>query len=196
MRVDKINTCINVYKDVFSKQDAFLFIEKLEQETEDEWSDLKWENSGVGGGDGGFVTQVRTSLGCSLITLFKPYQPTELSKFFHENIFSKIDEVVTDYINENMIGAGIHEPYSLLKYYENAEYHAHYDHFRDNRRVFSVVATIAAPESGGELEFPRMNSSVTPETGSVVIFPSNFPYLHIAHPVKSGIKYSLVSWYS
>ena len=95
-----------------------------------------------------------------------------------------------------MLPNGIHEPYSVLKYYENAEYHAHYDHFRDNRRVFSVVANLGAPDAGGELEFPRMNASIKPETGSVVVFPSNFPYLHIAHPVESGVKYSLVSWYS
>ena len=193
MKVEKLDTCINVYKEVFSEKDSFSFIEKLEKETEDDWSDLQWENSGVGEGQ---VTQVRTSLGCSLITLFKPYEPNELSTFFHDNIFSKIQEVVVDYIYENVIHEGTHEPYSVLKYFENAEYHAHYDHFRDNRRVFSVVANLVSPEEGGELEFPRMGAKITPEVGSVVIFPSNFPYLHIAHPVKSGVKYSLVSWYS
>jgi hypothetical protein len=193
MKLEKLDTCINVYKEVFTKENSSLFIEKLEKEIESDWSELEWDNSGVGSGQ---VTQIRTSLGCSLITLFKPYQPTEISQFFHENIFSKIQEVVLDYIYENMLPNGIHEPYSVLKYYENAEYHAHYDHFRDNKRVFSVVASLGAPDAGGELEFPRMNASIKPETGSVVVFPSNFPYLHIAHPVESGVKYSLVSWYS
>ena len=193
MKLEKPNTCINVYKEVFSKESSLSFLDMLEKETEDDWSELEWSNSGVGSG---VVTQVRTSIGCSIVSLFRPYEPTELSKFFHENIFSKINEVVLDYIYENVLHEGTHEPYSVLKYYENTEYHAHYDHFRDNRRVFSVVANLVAPEEGGELEFPRMDISVTPEVGSVVIFPSNFPYLHIAHPVKTGVKYSLVSWYS
>lgn len=193
MKLEKPNTCINVYKEVFSKESSLSFLDMLEKETENSWSELEWSNSGVGAGT---VTQVRTSLGCSLVSLFRPYEPTELSKFFHENIFSKINEVVLDYIYENILPEGVHEPYSVLKYHENTEYHAHYDHFRDNRRVFSVVANLMSPEQGGELEFPRLDVSVTPEVGSVVIFPSNFPYLHIAHPVKTGVKYSLVSWYS
>ena len=193
MKLEKPNTCINVYREVFTQKSSAAFIEKLEKEIESDWSELEWDNSGVGSGQ---VTQVRTSLGCSLVTLFKPYQPTEISEFFHENIFSKIQEVVLDYIHENMLPNGIHEPYSVLKYYENAEYHAHHDHSRQNGRVFSVVANLGAPDSGGELEFPRMNVSVKPEVGSVIIFPSNFPYVHIAHPVESGVKYSLVSWYS
>jgi hypothetical protein len=192
MRVNEFGTCINLYQEVFSKEHASIFIDQLEKEIENEWSELEWDNSGVGKGS---ITQVRTSLGCSLVTLFKPYQSTELSEFFHNNIFSKIEEVVLDYIQANLLSNGIHEPYSVLKYYENSEYHAHHDHFRDNQRVFSVVASLAAPESGGELEFPRMNQKLSLETGSVVIFPSNFPYLHIAHPVESGVKYSLVSWY-
>jgi hypothetical protein len=193
MKVEKPNTCINVYKDVFSAEHSLEFIKMLEKETENEWSDLEWGNSGTGSG---FVTQVRTSLGCLLVSLFRPYEPTELSEYFHQNIFSHVEEVVRDYIQENVLHEGVHEPYSVLKYYENTEYHAHYDHFRDNRRAFSVVANLMAPEEGGELEFPRMDVSIKPEIGSVVIFPSNFPYLHIAHPVKSGLKYSLVSWYS
>jgi 2OG-Fe(II) oxygenase superfamily len=193
MRVEKPNTCINVYRDVFTKEASEGFIKKLEKETKDEWSDLEWSNSSVGEGH---VTKVRTSLGCSLIKLFKPYDPTELSEYFHKNIFEKVEAVITDYIHEHLIHEGLHEPYSVLKYYENAEYHAHYDHFRDNRRVFSVVANLGEPEDGGELEFPQMGVTVKPEVGSVIVFPSNFPYLHIAHPVKSGIKYSLVSWYS
>lgn len=193
MNVEQPTSCINVYKEVFSKESSSTFINQLEKETENEWSGLEWSNSSVGEG---FVSKVRTSLGCSLINLFRPYEPTDLSIYFHKNIFSKIEEVITDYIHENLIHEGLHEPYSVLKYYENAEYHAHYDHFRDNRRVFSVVANLGEPEEGGELEFPRMGVTVKPEVGSVVVFPSNFPYLHIAHPVKSGVKYSLVSWYS
>jgi hypothetical protein len=71
MKLEKLDTCINVYKEVFTEGNSSLFIQKLEKEIESDWSELEWDNSGVGSGQ---VTQVRTSLGCSLITLFKPYQ--------------------------------------------------------------------------------------------------------------------------
>jgi predicted 2-oxoglutarate/Fe(II)-dependent dioxygenase YbiX len=126
----------------------------------------------------------------------KPYPETELSVFFSSRIRHKVDEVVEDYRRENMLPNAFHEPFSVLKYLEEAEYHAHVDHFRDNSRVFSMVATLGEPNSGGSLEFPYFDVSIKPTVGSVVLFPSNFPYLHVAHPVKSGEKYSMVTWYS
>jgi len=50
--------------------------------------------------------------------------------------------------------------------------------------------------TGGELEFPYFDVKITPSAGTLVLFPSNFPYGHIAHPVEDGTKYSLVTWYS
>ena len=58
-----------------------------------------------------------------------------------------------------------------------------------------MVAILGEPESGGQLEFPTFGVTVEPKFGSVIVFPSNFPYLHVAQEVKAGIKYSLVSWY-
>ena len=84
---------------------------------------------------------------------------------------------------------------SLSKYFPEAEYHTHVDHSRDNARIFSMVSCIQAPESGGELEFPFFNVKIPMKTGIVILFPSNFPYIHTAHAVESGIKYSLVTWY-
>jgi predicted 2-oxoglutarate/Fe(II)-dependent dioxygenase YbiX len=58
-----------------------------------------------------------------------------------------------------------------------------------------MVASISSECDGGELEFPYLDTKLKLETGSVVLFPSNFPYMHIAHPVTNGIKYSLVTWF-
>ena len=193
MKHKKIATCISLYEDVFTADSSALFLKTLEEEIMDEWSELEWGNSGVGSGK---ITDYRTSLSCSLVTLMKPYTETELSQFFSREIRTPIEEVVEDYRKENMLPNGIHEPYSVLKYLEQSEYHAHYDHFRDNGRVFSMVATLGQPISGGQLEFPTIGVTVEPKVGSVILFPSNFPYLHIAHPVSSGIKHSMVTWYS
>jgi hypothetical protein len=192
MKIEKPATCISVYRDAFEPDMAQAFINMLNEEIENEWSELGWGSSGVGQGT---VTQYRTSLSCSLVPLMKPYPETDLSKFFNRTIRDQISEVSEDYRKEYLIANAIFEPYSVLKYLPEAEYHGHYDHFRDNARVFSMVANLVSPESGGSLEFPMFDTTVECEAGTVIMFPSNFPYLHIAHPVVSGTKYSLVTWF-
>ena len=41
--------------------------------------------------------------------------------------------------------------------------------------------------------FPKLNLTITPEAGDIVIFPSTYLFSHRAMPVKSGIKYSIVT---
>ena len=192
MKITKPAQCISVYTEIFEKGHAEDFIKNIEKETSSDWSELSWSTSRTGSG---VSSKYRTSLSCSLIPLMKPYPETELSKFFTENIRIPIEKVVEDYKMEYLIPSGMHTAYQLLKYHQESEYHSHVDHAADNRRVFSMVSCILAPESGGDLEFPFFDVSIKMETGMVILFPSNFPYLHIAHPVESGIKYSLVTWY-
>lgn len=192
MNVESPAKCISIYRNVFSEEQAKNFIQNLEKETSSDWSELTWEGSKVGGG---VSSKYRTSLTCSLIPLMKPYPETELSRYFTQNIRHPIEKVTQDYKNEYLVPSGMHAAYQLLKYYPESEYHAHVDHAPDNRRVFSMVSCILSPEDGGNLEFPFFDISIPMETGMVILFPSNFPYVHLAHPVVSGIKYSLVTWY-
>lgn len=193
MKHESPAVCISVYRDVLIKSEVEHFLSSLEEEIKGGWSELSWENSGVGAG--GTVTSHRTSLSCSLISLMKPYPATDLSRLFDSAVKLNVEKVVEDYRSEHLLPGGIFEPYGLLKYMGGAEYHAHYDHFRDNSRVYSMVAILSEPESGGELEFPFFDVSIEPLFGSVILFPSNFPYTHIAHPVEKGMKCSMVTWY-
>ena len=186
-------TCISVYEEMLDPSSVANFLECLNEEAENQWGELTWGNSGVGAG--GSVTSYRTSLECSLVSLAKPYEPTDLSRLYDSAVRLPMEDAIRDYSAEHMLSNGINEPYSVLKYLPGSEYHAHYDHWRDNSRVFSVVVILGEPELGGQLEFPTFGVTVEPKIGSVILFPSNFPYLHIAHPVVEGIKYSLVSWF-
>ena len=47
---------------------------------------------------------------------------------------------------------------------------------------------------GGVLEFKNKDYSVKPEPGMLILFPSNYAYTHIAHPVETGTKYAVVTW--
>lgn len=192
MKHTKLGTCISLYEDLFTEETATKFLKRLEKETESDWSELSWGGSYVGSGQ---ATSYRTSLNCSLIPLMKPYPETELSQFFTKEIRKPIEEASEDYRREFLIPHAIHEAYSLLKYLEQSEYKPHHDHAPNNRRVYSMVSFLSTPEEGGQLEFPHFGVTVEAICGRVIMFPSNFPYLHIAHPVTKGIKYSLVTWY-
>jgi len=86
------------------------------------------------------------------------------------------------------------ETLNMLKYQTGEEYKAHYDGATGSRRSISPIVYLNDDYTGGELEFVNFGITIKPEKGLLVIFPSNFPYTHIAHPVKTGTKYALVTW--
>lgn len=181
---------ISVYKKVFNSKN---FINELEKEIANEWSEIEWLESKIG--PDGKTSDYRTSLSASMAYLMPPYPKTELSEIFSINIKSNIDKVVFDYIKEYQIPNCVSEIWHVLKYSKGAEYKGHFDRGPNSPRVFSMVAFLATPNGGGQLEFPYFNCEVEAEEGTVVLFPSCHPYLHIAHPVEDGMKYSLVTWY-
>lgn len=189
MKITKPAVAISVYEDVFNSED---FLVEIEKECDNEWSDIQWQNSGVGAGS---VGSYRTSVSTSLHSLFPPFKETELSKLFSKTVKYPVQDVVKDYINEYFISNGICEEWQLLKYFEGAEYKAHWDCGPNAPRMYSMIAVLQAPEKGGELEFPNFKVKLEIKTGSVIMFPAAFPYLHIAHPVEKGVKYSLVTWF-
>lgn len=87
-----------------------------------------------------------------------------------------------------------HEPYNLLKYSGGQEYKQHYDSGTEMARIISAVVYLNDDYVGGEIEFPHFNLKIKPQAGMLILFPSNFTYAHIAHPVTSGSKYNLVTW--
>lgn len=87
-----------------------------------------------------------------------------------------------------------HEGYSLLKYSEGEQYHGHYDGGTNTGRAISALVYLNDDYEGGEIEFPHFNVKIKPQAGMMILFPSNFAYYHIAHPVKKGTKYALVTW--
>jgi hypothetical protein len=191
LTLNKVAPCIFVYENAIA--DGARFIEMLEEETENEWSSLQWDFSRTGSGR---ISEYRSSRLCSLVDITRPCRESEISKLFNESILKNVHSCISDYaiyhgIPPEMNGEG----WIVLKYEGEAQYRTHWDHSGDNGRMISVVAfPYSTATVGGELHFPHFNTTVKPQTGSVVVFPSNFPYTHTAHPVENGIKYSLVTW--
>jgi|SRR5579872_89840 len=61
------------------------------------------------------------------------------------------------------------------------------------RRVLSLVCYLNDRFGGGETIFSELSVSVSPLTGTVIVFPPE--YLHRADPVQSGKKYVITAWY-
>jgi len=71
--------------------------------------------------------------------------------------------------------------------------HSMFDGQRKGIPVLTILGTLNDDYEGGELMMFGDQEIKLP-AGSVVIFPSNFMYPHEVKPVKSGVRYSYVSW--
>jgi hypothetical protein len=201
MQIEEIAKCLLVYRGVF---DASMFLELLEKECAQDWGYLSWFQTTVGSDNGYSVRpDYRSSLGCELAPLYvEPENITNnrvvpLVGEWHK-IAAGLEDVIWHYRNSYGIGLSSNEGYRVLKYGAGAEYRGHIDHAPDNGRVLSMVGFLNGGFDGGELTFPLMGVAIKPEAGSVVMFPSNFPYYHYAAAVgvnDTSIKYSLVTWF-
>jgi predicted 2-oxoglutarate/Fe(II)-dependent dioxygenase YbiX len=87
-----------------------------------------------------------------------------------------------------------HEEYSVLKYSGGQEYKSHYDGSTAVGRCISAIVYLNDNYEGGAIEFVNFGITIKPQSGMMILFPSNFAYQHIAHPVTDGTKYALVTW--
>lgn len=90
------------------------------------------------------------------------------------------------------------EEYRVKKYRAHSE-----DQFRDHvdvqdlrsaRRFMVVMLYLNSVDEGGETHFPLINRTVKPQTGKLLLFPSNWQYRHAGRPVQSNNKYILGSY--
>lgn len=103
-------------------------------------------------------------------------------------------QVVKDYTRKYNIGELRYwEATNYVRYGVGQHFQEHHDHGYSYNCVVSLVAYPNDDYEGGELFFRLQNVQAKARAGDVFIFPSNFMYPHRAMPVKSGIKYSMVT---
>lgn len=71
--------------------------------------------------------------------------------------------------------------------------HSMFDGERKGIPILSVLGVLNEDYEGGEFVMFGDRQIQLP-AGSVVVFPSNFMFPHEVKPVKSGVRYSYVSW--
>ncbi len=118
-----------------------------------------------------------------------------------KDVNSKLDlhfsQAVSDYLcrfNAPIIAKS--SAYILLKYEIGQEFKSHNDDSQETPRRISAVGFLNDDFKGGQLSFDLMNFTYEPVAGDIVVFPSNFPYMHGSRPVIEGTKYSVVSWWN
>jgi hypothetical protein len=141
-------------------------------------------------------------------------------EYVYDKIMKALYDVSKDYANS--VG-DTDEPrlfpvFNIKKYNTGASMGAHYDQLDGDKTLrYSLVMYLNDVPEGGEISFklseykdhhqlvsPDLDYSIAvknneidfgvkPSAGSVIIFPSSAPYYHIAHTVKSGVKYMVPS---
>lgn len=74
------------------------------------------------------------------------------------------------------------------------EWHVEVENLKSSNRIFSMIVYLNDVYEGGETEFLYSNTKIKPKTGSVVIFPSSFPFVHKGNKPLSNDKYIISTW--
>jgi len=132
---------------------------------------------------------VRTSSQLHITSDFNSDKLTELDNLYTKIVFTRLGS----YKEKFGIGEDLYNPenFQLLKYEVGQYFHSHYDSYPAVNRSISVLIYLNDDYEGGEIEFVNFDIKIKPKAGTLIMFPSNYPYRHIAHPVISGTKYAV-----
>ena len=183
--------CIEIFENVWpNPQDTIKILENTCSSTE---SGLYWQRASTMGQ--GVVQTHRTNQLCE-ITYHANVDNNPIAQNIHNQFNMLLLATTISYAERYRVPSPLwHEGYQVLKYNSGQEYKAHFDGgSTDVSRQVSCVCYLNDDYQGGELEFPNFKVKIKPEQGMLILFPSSFPYLHIAHPITQGIKYTLVTW--
>jgi len=185
---------LNIYRNVFSIDDANRYIDTLESNLDGtkkyRWSEARVTQSNV---------PVKKARDC---VDFKYKQEnlgpkdetnSELIEL-HEEIYQKLKICIEDYAKYWGIHVVYYEAFNFVKYEgEGTHFNIHADHGPAYNCTVSAVIYINDDYEGGEIKFPRLDNYVhKPRVGDIAVFPSNYIYEHASLPMKSGTKYCVV----
>jgi len=185
---------LNIYHNVFSKEDASRYISTLESNLTDgkvyKWSEAQVTNSDV---------PIKKARDCVDFRYKKENLGSrndtngELIDL-HQEIYEKLKLCIDDYCRYWGINITYYEAFNFVKYEgEGKHFRIHADHGPAYNCTVSAVIYINDDYEGGELQFPRLDNLVyTPKSGDIAVFPSNYIYEHASLPMKSGTKYCVV----
>lgn len=181
--------CIDVYEDAWPYPEET--IDMLEQEVFRNESGLSWSRAETTGG--GYSQNARTNYDMGIT--YQAELGNSVAQNIHNQMYMLLLATTVDYTQRYGINEPLwHEKYNILKYSTGQEYKAHYDGNTQMGRSLSAIVYLNDNYEGGNVEFVNHKVDIKPKPGMLLLFPSNYAYTHIAHPVKSGTKYAIVTW--
>lgn len=121
----------------------------------------------------------------------------DVRKDIDDKLFEIVKDLVSKYQERNpQYELEIVEDsgYELLKYEEGDFYLQHSDSFKTQPRTLTIIMSMNDAYEGGEVALFDRELIYKLNAGDVLIFPSNFMYPHEILPVKSGTRFSIITW--
>ena len=105
-------------------------------------------------------------------------------------------DAAKDYCDKWKTGFAVMEHPQILHYEKGSgHYKEHSDASPQNNRIFSSVFYLNDVKEGGETYFVHFDIGVSPKAGSLLMFPAEYAYAHIAKPPISNDKFVIVTWF-
>jgi hypothetical protein len=180
--------CVDIFKNVWPNFKET--IEDVEKECMDSNSGIFWSKARVIGQTP--LQKERTNYHLGITRLAE--NGSLIAQKIHTQMNKLLIESTNLYSQKHKIGQLWHEKYDLLRYKTNQEYKSHYDGKTITGRSVSAILYLNNNYEGGHIEFTNFGVKIKPEPGMLLLFPSNYAYTHIAHPVTEGTKYAIVTW--
>lgn len=185
-----VGGCIDIYENVWPDPD--LTINMLEQSCADPDSGISWIRAETIGE--GIDQSARTNYNINATHMAKA-TGNQVVANIHNQFYTLLMASMSTYTKKyNINETFYHEDYSVLRYRGGEQYHSHYDGGTTTGRSISAICYLNSDYVGGEIEFVNFGIKIKPEPGMLILFPSNYAYSHIAHPVTEGTKYAVVTW--
>lgn len=181
--------CIDIFENAWPNPKETIAM--IEEECSKKDSGIHWTRAQTVGQ--GVYQNKRTNYDLG-ITYHARVSDNPVAQNIHNQMYLLLLASTVPYAIKHDIDSLYHEDYNMLKYSSGQQYKAHADGGTDSGRAVSAIVYLNDEYEGGEVEFVNFKVKIKPEPGMLLLFPSNYPYTHIAHPVISGTKYALVTW--
>jgi predicted 2-oxoglutarate/Fe(II)-dependent dioxygenase YbiX len=184
-----VGGCIDIFENAWPNPQET--IEMLEKECSIPDSGLSWHRAQTIGQ--GINQSARTNYDIA-ISYAAHETGNKVAQNIHNQFYIMLLAATIPYAKKHHIDELHHENYNMLRYRTGQEYKPHSDGDTGSGRAVSAICYLNNDYEGGYVEFTNFGVKIKPEPGMLLLFPSNYAYEHIAHPVVSGTKYALVTW--
>lgn len=184
-----IGGCIDVFENAWHNPQETINL--LEKECAEPESGISWHRAETVGQ--GINQSIRTNYNLG-ISYAAQESNNLLAQNIHNQMYIMLLSTTIPYATKHGIEELYHENYNILRYRAGQEYKSHYDRTPGSNRIISAICYLNEDYEGGEIEFPNFGIKIKPSAGTLILFPSDYAYTHIAHPITKGTKYALVTW--